>query len=133
MLGLGKPSSFKQSFAPQKTSNYEKLPTSYKQPSGFGQAKGLRVNSKPPMSKTIGKSSKGHRIIFTEPITFDPTSSFYSPPFIVSDDMYKKLLEKPKEERKGFTNAYIFGRKFPPHQYKLIASHTNDAAQTGIV
>ena len=53
--------------------------------------------------------------------------------FCVTDQFYKKLLKPPQSRKYNNGNAYIFGKKYPTKEYKFIASHGNDAAQTGLI
>jgi hypothetical protein len=62
-------------------------------------------------------------------------------PFTVTQAFYNvirkqpPLMKRPPHQHRshGSVNAYVFGPMFPLSEYKLIRSHWNDAAQTGLV
>jgi len=90
-----------------------------------------------------------HKILFTEPATFNSSRYFGKQNKVsneislkVTDKFYNMLLNKPKNGicrkdmhfRFGNGNAYFFGsKKFPLDQYKFLGGHGNDVAQTGLI
>lgn len=95
------------------------------------------VNANANTNKEIKTSSpKGkHRILVTEPTTYQKRNKFvnFGKPFYVTTEFYNVLFKMPKRYDSDIGNAYLFGKKYKPHEYKKIGSHGNDAAQTGII
>jgi hypothetical protein len=76
--------------------------------------------------------NKQHNILLCEPATYNG-AEWYTKKLTVDDIMYKKILRGPKIYRTNRTNAYVFGKRYPLKEYKLIGSHGNDVAQTGFI
>lgn len=99
----------------------------------------IRLARKPDPRNTL------HHIVFVEPWSFEmkqvstspkkgPLSYLDAPvPIPVNGKFYQTLLRAPKKYKGHGSNAYRFGKSFPVNDFKLIASHGNDAAQTGLI
>lgn len=84
--------------------------------------------------KAPTETTQSHNIMFCEPVTYHP-KHIHTTSFKVNDDMYKKILKGGKSyiDYDDTTNAYVFGKRFPLNEYKLIGSHGNDVAGTGFI
>lgn len=97
--------------------------------------KSSRRKSTTTKNVNVVNQKKYHDIVFTEPTTYrGPGTSFMPAKTIrITNDFYKILLKAPLSKKGNQNNAYVFGKKYPLSEYKKIATHGNDVAQTGFI
>lgn len=89
----------------------------------------------------VGLDKKGHRHWIrcnsckeTKTIQFaEPGMEEFGCTFIVTDEMYETLLEKPVYMKNQSGNAYVFGESFPKDSYVFVGSMMNDGGHVGLV
>ena len=124
-------------FQPKTGSKRSSSQSSKKKRSSSKKQKRNRSRSAEKKRKEQHHSHKRlYSIGFCEPYTTDslrPRQTI----FTVDESMYKKLLNPPRyyNGRPGqyIGNAFIFGHKYKPDQYRKIGSTGNDGAQVGFV